>query len=264
MSDQGASVGLVIRQGHDRDPVAGAVVRAVAGPLVAAGKRFVTRSVPDEDAELRVYRLWARTGGVAGVILFEVTADDPRPPLLRQIDMPFVALAPSTLSVDFPAVVVDRAASSAALAAFLDGYPARRRVSVTGTAPAEPLGDELGADDAEAEVLRTDDIVGASVRLGVEARDRGRTVLIVDGDHDAVAVLSALQNADIRVPEDVALICRSDSLVCQSASLPITAIDRRGREIGAVLGEAAIRAIDDGVLHPISTPAPVVVARETT
>ncbi|WIB26006.1 substrate-binding domain-containing protein [Curtobacterium sp. MCSS17_015] len=264
MSDQGASIGLVIRQGHDRDPVAGAVVRAVAGPLVAAGKRFVTRSVADEDAELRVYRLWARAGGVAGVILLEVSRDDPRPALLRQIDMPFVALAPSTLPVDFPAVAVDRGASSAALAAYLDGYPAERRVSVTGTAPAEPFGDELGPDDTVTEVVRTDDVVGTCLRIGAEADGSGRTVLVVDGDHDAVAVLTGLRDAGLRVPEDVALVCRSDSLVCQSASLPITAIDRRGREIGAVLGEAAVRAVDHSVLPAVAMPAPVVVPRETT
>jgi DNA-binding LacI/PurR family transcriptional regulator len=264
MKDNGASVGLVIRQGHDRDPVAGAVVRAIAGPLVSAGMRFVTRSVPDQETELRVHRLWARAGGVAGVILFEVTANDRRPPLLRQIDMPFVALAPAALPVDFPSVVVDRSASSKALAAFLDGYPAQRRVSVTGTAPAEPFGDALDADDTETEVLRTNDIVGACVRIAAEAPDRGRTVLVVDGDHDAVAVLGALQVASVRVPQDVALVCRSDSLACQSASLPITAIDRRGRDIGALLGEAAIRTIQGTAFEPITTPPPAVVARETT
>lgn len=264
MTEQGASIGLIIRQGHDRDPVAGAVVRAIAGPLVAAGMRFVTRSVPDEETELRVYRLWARAGGVAGVILFDLTAEDPRPSLLRQIDMPFVALAPSGLAIDFPAVVVDRAASAAALAAFLASYSAHRQVFVTGTVPTAPLGDELEANGTEAEVLRTDDIVGTCVRLARGTRNRGRTVVVLDDDHEAVAVLSGLLDAGIRVPEDIALICRSDSLMCQSASLPITAIDRRGREIGAVLGEAAIRALNDSVLPPVTTPAPVVVARETT
>ena len=264
MNVEGASVGLVMSQGHDRDPVAGAIARAIAGPLVAAGRRFVTRSVPDQETELRTYRLWARAGGVAGVILLEVEADDPRPPLLRQIDMPFVALIPSTLSVDFPAVMVDRSASSVALAAFLAGHAAVRRVSVTGNAPAEPLGDELATDDADTEVIRTDDVVGTCVRVGREARERGRTVLVVDGDHEAVAVLQALQEASIRIPDEVGIICRSDSLVCQSASLAITAIDRRGREIGEVLGEAAIRAVNDGGLGLITTPAPVVVPRATT
>ena len=69
MTDQAASIGLVIRHGRDRDPVASAIVRAIAGPLLAAGMRFITRSVDDEESELRTYRLWARVGGIAGVIV---------------------------------------------------------------------------------------------------------------------------------------------------------------------------------------------------
>ena len=66
------------------------------------------------------------------------------------------------------------------------------------------------------------------------------------------------------MPEAVALICWSDSLVCQSASRPITAIDRHGREIGALLGTAALAAIHDDEMSAVAAPEPVVVVRETT
>src|SRR4051812_48501252 len=118
MTDQGASIGLVIRHDRDGDPVADAIVRAIAGPLVAAGMRFITRSVGDEESELRAYRLWARVGGIAGVILLGAIEDDRRIQLLRQIDMPFVALAPTSIEVDYPAVMVDATAAPAALTAF--------------------------------------------------------------------------------------------------------------------------------------------------
>jgi len=265
MTDQGVSVGLVILHGHDGDPVAGAIVRGIAGPLLEAGKRFITRSVSDEDSELRTYRLWARVGGVAGVVLLDVTERDRRIQLLRQIDMPFVALVPETLEVDFPAVTVDAAAASAALAAFLDTHPARRRVHVTSLHVCAPFGGEDGSDDHVTELLQTADIVGDAVRLGEQAVETGPMALIIDRDHDAVAVLGALEERGVRVPEDVALICWGDSLVCQSASRPITAIDRRGREIGALLGSAAIGGMQDGARSSsVAAPAPVVVVRETT
>ena len=112
MTDQAASIGLVIRHGRDRDPVASAIVRAIAGPLLAAGMRFITRSVDDEESELRTYRLWARVGGIAGVIVLGAREEDARIRLLRQIDMPFVALAPAAEDADYPAVTVDAAAST--------------------------------------------------------------------------------------------------------------------------------------------------------
>lgn len=262
MTDQGASIGLVIRHDHDGDPVADAIVRAIAGPLVAAGVRFITRSVTDEESELRTYRLWARVGGIAGVILLGAADRDARIELLRQIDMPFVALAPTSIGVDYPAVTVDATAASTALAAFLDTRPAARWVYVTALPIPEPFGLDGDASDHAIEIVQTDDVVGTSVLIGANASSP--MVVVVDDDHDAVAVLGGLEENGARVPDDVALICWSDSLECQSASRPITAIDRRGREIGALLGAAAIAAIHNDEVCTVAAPEPVVVVRETT
>jgi DNA-binding LacI/PurR family transcriptional regulator len=264
MTDAGESIGLVIRHGRDGDPVADAVVRAIAGPLLAAGLRFVTRSVTDEETELRTYRLWARVGGIAGVILLGVAEPDARIRLLRQIDMPFVALAPASTAVDYPAVTVNATAASTALAGFLDTHHSGRCVYVTSQRVPEPFGTDAAADDPAIEIVHADDVVDESVRLGAQASEAAPIALVVDSDHDAVAVLGALEAQGIRVPEAVALICWSDSLVCQSASRPITAIDRRGREIGTELGLAAIAAIHDESFGSVAAPAPVVVIRETT
>jgi DNA-binding LacI/PurR family transcriptional regulator len=264
MTDAAASIGLVIRHGRDRDPVASAIVRAIAGPLLSAGMRFITRSVGDEESELKTYRLWARVGGIAGVIVLGAAEDDRRIRLLRQIDMPFVALAPAAVEADYPAVTVDAAAASRALAAYLAAHPAGRRVYVTGQLQPEPLVVDAGSADRPIETVQTADVVAEAVRVGADSSAANRTVLIFDNDHDAVAALDALQEHGIPVPDAVALICWSDSLVCQSASRPITAIDRHGREIGALLGSAAIAAIHHGDVRPVAAPEPVVVVRETT
>lgn len=266
MTDQAASIGLVIRHDRDRDPVASAIVRAIAGPLLAAGMRFITRSVDDDESELRTYRLWARVGGIAGVIVLGAAEADARLHLLRQIDMPFVALAPAAVAPDYPAVTVDAAAASRALAAYLSAHPARRRVYVTGQPTPDQLVIDAGAgpDERGIETLQTADVLGEAVRIGSESSADAPTALLFDSDHDAVAALDALQEHGIPVPDAVALICWSDSLVCQSASRPITAIDRHGREIGALLGTAALAAIHDDDFRPVAAPEPVVVVRETT
>ncbi|WP_285114491.1 substrate-binding domain-containing protein [Leifsonia sp. fls2-241-R2A-40a] len=264
MTDTAASIGLVIRHGRDRDPVASAIVRAIAGPLLAAGMRFITRSVDDEDSELRTYRLWARVGGIAGVIVLGAVEADARIRLLRQIDMPFVALAPAVAEPDFPAVTVDAAAASRALAAYLAAHPARRWVYVTGKLTPEPLVSEAGSGERTIETVQTPDVVGAAVRIGEESSSENPTALVFDSDHDAVAALEALEERGVPVPAAVSLICWSDSLVCQSASRPITAIDRHGREIGSLLGTAALAAIHDDDFRPVAAPEPVVVVRETT
>lgn len=264
MTDASASIGLVIRHGRDRDPLASAIVRSIAAPLLAAGMRFITRSVDDEESELKTYRLWARVGGIAGVIVLGADDADARIRLLRQIDMPFVVLAPADGDLDYPAVTVDAAAASHALVAYLDAHPARRWVYLTSQLVPEPLVGDAGTGSRTIETLQTIDIVGEAVRIGGESSAENPTALIFDTDHDAVAALDALQDAGVAVPESVALICWSDSQVCQSASRPITAIDRHGREIGALLGEAALAAIHDGDGRPIAAPEPVVVVRETS
>ncbi len=262
MADEGRSIGLVIRHDRDRDAVGDAVVRAIAGPLLAAGMRFVTRAARDEESELRTYRLWGRVGGIAGVILLDADDDDPRIRLLRAIDMPFAALTRVAGPTDFPAVTIDEAAASSALAGYLAAQPAARRVYVTSRGASEPLDD--GTDPARLEVVHADDVVSEAVRIAEQATPSSPVALVVDVDRDAVAVLNELEERGIRVPGTVSLICWSDSLLCQSASRPITAIDRHGREIGAVLGAAALAAIRNEAFVAVPAPPPIVVARETT
>ncbi|MEV8213842.1 substrate-binding domain-containing protein [Leifsonia sp. NPDC077715] len=264
MTDASASIGLVIRHGRDRDPLASAIVRSIAAPLLAAGMRFITRSVDDEESELKTYRLWARVGGIAGVIVLGADDADARIRLLRQIDMPFVVLAPADGELDYPAVTVDASAASRALVAYLDAHPARRWVYVTSQLEPEPLVAEVALGERTIETVQATDVVGEVIRLGAESSVDDPVALVFDTDHDAVAALDALQEHGIPVPDAVALICWSDSLVCQSASRPITAIDRHGREIGALLGSAALAAIHDGGVRPVAAPEPVVVVRETS
>jgi DNA-binding LacI/PurR family transcriptional regulator len=161
-------------------------------------------------------------------------------------------------------VLVDATAAWTALTAFLHTHGAGRWVYVTGQQVPEPFGLEGDASDRAIEIVHTDDVVGESVRVGAQATAASPTALVVDDDHDAVAVLAALEEHGVQVPGSVALICWTDSLVCQSAGRPITAIDRRGREIGALLGAAAIAAIHDDDFSTVAAPEPVVVVRETT
>lgn len=261
MADQGMSIGLVVRRDHDGGPVADAIVRAIAGPLIAAGLRFITRSVSDEESELRTYRLWARVGGIAGVILLGVSDEDARIRLLRQIDMPFAALAPTSTDVDYPAVVVESTAAAAALLDYLGADRPGRWVYVTDQPDAEPFLARDGATGPSVATVRTEDVVRESV--GVAGERESGTTLVVDDDVDAVLLLGALEADGLAVPDDVALVCWSDSLICQSASRPITAIDRRGREIGALLGAAAIAAVNGDDFGIVTAPAPRVVVRET-
>lgn len=276
MTDVGAAIGLVVRHGRESDPLASAIIRAIAGPLVAAGLRFITRSVDDEEAELRAYRLWARVGGIAGVIVLGTTDDDPRIRLLRQIDLPFVALTRADLDVDYPAVTVDAAAAANALIGYLHGHDARRWVYVTTDELGEPFVEDSPASDLPEEartfeLVRSADVVAEAVAIGVGSAGSGPAALVLDNDRDAVAVLNALQDLGVAVPDAVSLICWSDSLVCQSASPPITAIDRHGREIGELLGAAAIAAVQAAdrpdrtdAAPRIPAPAPLVVERQTT
>jgi len=264
MATDGNSIGLVVRTGEDGDALVDAVMRAIAVPLLAADLRFVTRAVPDLEAELRTYRLWGRVGGVAGVIVIGATDGDERLRVLTQIDMPFAALTRVAENVSYPAVTIDATAASRALVTFLETQGARRRLYVTSQSSPEPFPELIDGIDAPVEVVVTYDVRSESLHRAELASKADPIVMVLDEDEDAVALLDALYERGIPVPDAVSLICWSDSLLCQSARLPITAIDRHGREIGALLGAAALAAIHGVDFGAVLAPQPIVVARETT
>ena len=65
------------------------------------------------------------------------------------------------------------------------------------------------------------------------------------------------------MPEDVAVLCWTDSVLCQSAQPMITAVNQRASELGALLGDCLVRAAASEAPVIIRAPEPFLVVRES-
>jgi DNA-binding LacI/PurR family transcriptional regulator len=118
--------------------------------------------------------------------------------------------------------------------------------------------------DVQVDVVRTEldpDAVVAAVRPRVAT---GPLTLVLDDDEVAVAVIDALQEQALRVPEDVGVVSWTDSVLCQSNDPTVTAINGRADEVGTLLGRCLLQAAGAPGAIVLTAPPPFVVARAST
>lgn len=262
------AIGLAVPAGSVDDHYVAALVDALAGPVIEAGMNLITRFVADESEEEKIYRHWASTGGVAGVVLLRAQHRDPRVPLLRTLGFPLAAVVDATQEADFPAVVVDVNASVSVLRAFLATRPHRRTAYLVGTVRGSArfraaAFDAIAAEDDAVDVIRIENSAEAAVTASAGVLVDGPATLVFDSDVHAAAVLETMRGRGLEVPDDVAIVSWTYSSLCQSASRSITAINRRGGEVGALLGAQLLRAVAGQPVARVVAPEPFIVIGES-
>lgn len=268
LGDDMKRVGLAIPAISIDDRFVATLVHALANPLIRDGVSLVTKVVQDRRAEEQLYHHWARAGGIADVALLGVGQNDARVDLLRSHEFPIAAVVDTTVGTDFPTVVVDFDSSIEVLRAFLEVRPHRRTVYITSVEEGAALSARVAATahaehDGLFEVVRADSSVDAVTAAASASAEDGPVTLVFDSDVHAVAALTEFQSRDIRVPHEVGIVSWTNSALCQSASKSITAIDRRGSQIGALLGVRMLGAIAGDRQTHDRAPRPFVVLGET-
>ncbi|WP_298460744.1 substrate-binding domain-containing protein [uncultured Cellulomonas sp.] len=262
-----SAIGLAVRASSMEDHFVTTLVGALADRLIAARMMLVTRVVADDAAEDHLYRHWAQVGGVAGVALLGTRPDDARVRRLRTLGYPVAAVVDTLQTDDVPSVVVDLEASVAALRAFLAGRRHGRAVYVVAhedqdSAPARSVLESTAMGDSF-EVVHAPPGVDAAVAAALAALAAGPATLVFHSDVHAAAALSALRARGVRVPDDVAIVSWTNSTLCQSTNPSITAVNRRGAEIGALLGDRMLGALTGDTATIDRAPEPFVVVGET-
>lgn len=262
-----STIGLAVPARSMEDHFVTALVRALADRLIEAGTTLVTRVVRDDAAEEHLYQHWADVGGVAGVALLGVRTDDPRVPHLRSLGFPIAAVVDASQTDGFPAVVVDVDASIMVLRTFIAARGHGRAVYIVAhedrdTAPSRTVVEDTEMDDSF-DVVHTAHAVEAAVAAASTAVTGGPATLVFHSDVHAVAALTALRCRGLRIPEDVAIVSWTNSTLCQSTSPSITAVNRRGAEIGRLLGERMLGAVAGDMSTLDRAPRPFVVLGET-
>ncbi|RWZ64571.1 LacI family transcriptional regulator [Labedella populi] len=262
------AIGLAIPASRIDDRFVVALLNALPDPLIRDGVTLVTKVVRDDDEERRLYEHWAQVGGVSGVALLGVRPDDARIVRLRTLGFPIAAVIDSSVEADFPAVVVDFDAAIDVLRTFLAERPARRTLYISAveegsTTSARTVAAENAALGGLFEVVYVEHSVDAATAAASTAVADGPATLVFDSDVHAAAALSMFRSQGLEVPKDVSIVSWTNSALCQSASRSITAIDRRGSEIGVLLGERILGAIAGDDRTHDRAPRPFVVVGET-
>ncbi|KJQ52775.1 substrate-binding domain-containing protein [Microbacterium sp. SA39] len=257
-------IGLAIPAGSADDHFVAALVHSLAEPLIAEGLGLFTRVVHDNASEERMYRHWAESEGIAGVALLGAGRHDPRAGLLDMLGLPFVAVVDAGDSGDFSSIVVDVAASVTVVADFLQGRGHDRVVYIVGPTDSFTARSRAAVASERFEVVNTDRASDAAVIAALSVVEKEPATLLFDSDVHAAAVLAAFSARGIRVPDDVAIVSWTDSSLCRSTSPSITAVNRRGSEIGALLGARMLKAVDGAPAGSDDAPHPFVVLREST
>ena len=263
---QMTGVGLVLVRDALDDRLTGAILQELGDSLAEAGVRLVTRVVESAEEELRVYDAWKSSGSVDAVALFGLGSNDDRIPLLQRLDLPFAALADAQQVDGFSAVVIDTAASVELVRRHLADSGRGRAVYVAGPEGANtPDGRVAAIARAGAspaiEVIRSRP--DAIVQDALDALGTEPTELLIDSDVAAVSLVAALIASGKKVPEDVAVLCWTDSVLCQSAQPMITAVNQRASELGALLGDCLLRAAASEAPVIIRAPEPFLAMRES-
>jgi len=254
------NIGLVMvrePQERAREPFYAAVTAGIESATSARGRelliRFVEGGLPEE---IEVFRSWSHQRRVDGVVLLDMHDDDPRPPALAAMEMPFSVLGGYTGSEDFVNVLRSEADDARTVLDHLErhGYDGviqlvgptsfhheRRRVDLVSTLCAErgmPHAHLSGTYSIE---FGTEGLAGSPLDLS------SRPAVIASSDLIAVGALRAARARQVVIPEELGLVSWDDSLIAQVASPSLTALSRDAFGMGRLAGDLLLEHLDGEV-----------------
>ncbi|HWC78808.1 MAG TPA: LacI family DNA-binding transcriptional regulator [Pseudonocardiaceae bacterium] len=232
---------------------------------------FTMAQGPTAEAEL--YREWWAQRRVDGVFLVDLQINDSRVPLLEDLGLPTVVVGSPRGSGSLPAVWTDDGRSAEMVVEYLVGLGHRRLARVTGMAH---YWHTKIRTDAFAAVARRHGVSATFVEAdytsehGAEAtRELLRapeppTAILYDNDVMALAGLTVVQRAGLRVPADVSIVAWEDSALCELVHPSLTALHRDIPAHGAQAARQLIALTRHVRLIDLRDPSPVLVRRAST
>lgn len=264
------NVGLVIVQPNYSFGAEAFYMEAIAGierTLSQHGKNLLLRTINDPAAEPGIYEEWGKEGRVDAVILFDPVVDDVRRDLLAALQLPFFAfgevdatgLSMGLLAAEESRLIADHLADMGhEQLLFIGGPPnlvheVERRKGLF----------HASEDDAMTVIaVETDySLEMGRQRLLENLDDLEFTAVVASNDILAIGALDGLRS---RRRRDVAVVSWDDSLLCQHACIPVTALARHIDELGQVAaGWLLERAYGIEVAEVVRTPSKLVPRRSS-
>jgi LacI family transcriptional regulator, repressor for deo operon, udp, cdd, tsx, nupC, and nupG len=236
---------------------------------------LVTEVVESPDAEAVAYRRLALDGRVDGMVIADLREGDPRFALVREAGLAYVSLGRQPEPTTMPVLVDDEAPAIADVVAHLAGLGHSRVAQVAGpqtNAPARLRRElyqkylrEHGIDDSvwiESDYTAAGGKAATTRLLGDGDRP---TAIIYSNDLMAVAGMSVIYAAGLRVPDDVSIVGWDDITVSQYLHPALSTISQHPFDDGRIAAQLLLEAIDGKKFsEPVWTPDPRFIPREST
>jgi LacI family transcriptional regulator len=228
---------------------------------------------PDPDAYLRR----CRDDGVSGVILHGFTTEDARVSKLLEAGIPCIGLDDIGLALNLGHVSSDNVGGALEAVRHL-GAVGRRRIATIHAPLSHAVGGErllgfrIGLEElglpcppeylAEADFFLYD---GEKAMEQLLALDERPDAVFAASDVMAIGAMSAIEKADLRVPEDIAIVGYDDSPYATLVSPQLTTVRQDAPAQGIAAAEGLLRMIIDPAASPVELVVPVeLIVRESS
>ena len=265
------AVGLLLPRGPEdvgAEPYYMALLAGIESGLAEADTALMLRFVPGrDDADLRVYRQWHAEHRVDGVFLTDLRFDDPRPALLEGLGLPYLVHGGRRADTGWR---FGQEEEASLLVRHLAQLGHRSLLHVAGPpvlvheverirAVAAACGDAgIALETATTDYTHAG--AAAAVRTAFTPVSPA-TAVICSNDPMAVGALSALRS--LGLDRRTALVSWDDSVLCETATPSITAVQRRPYDAG----RASARLLLAGLRGEAPAAEPIhfrLVIRETS
>ncbi|RKN41262.1 LacI family DNA-binding transcriptional regulator [Streptomyces hoynatensis] len=242
--------------------------------LAERGLSVLFHVVTTHEEEIATYRRWAGRALVDAVVVVNLTADDRRPAVLRELGLPTVVAGawqgdqPGTAAVPTDDYQPVREAFSRLYAL---GH--RRIARVTGPAElvhtrtrTKALLDSCREAGIEPMLVEGDYSAESGARATAEllGRTPRPTAIVYDNDVMAVAGLGTAKELRVEVPGELSLLAWDDSTMCQLTTPALSAMRGDTYQYGMSVAQSALELIDEGEAARRWSPALGFVGRGTT
>lgn len=236
---------------------------------------MMLRVVSTLEQEMAVYRHWAASDRVDGVILVDPRIDDPRLRVLGDLGLPTVVVGEAAAELPLASsVVVENRDATADVVRWLVALGHRRLARVAGPPQVQHVvfrddgfrqtGEHLGVETMP--IIRSDfsaDSGATATRQLLSARPPP-TAIVFDNDVMAAASLSVCRELGYDVPRDLSLVSWDDSVLCRMARPTITALTRDVAAFGKAVATELLSLVRGGQPETISADRPLLQPREST
>jgi DNA-binding LacI/PurR family transcriptional regulator len=242
--------------------------------LAARSYALTLQVVSSPDEEIEVYRRWWGERRIDGVILTDLREDDPRIPVLQELELPAVMLGGPADTGAIPQLWSDDTGAMTEAVRYLAALGHRRIARVSGltsllhtqarTRAFLDAGAELGLEGTVTVQADYTGEEGGRVTRRLLIGTPRPTAIIYDNDVMAVAGLAAAQEMGLSVPADLSIVAWDDSLLCRLVHPPLTTLSRDIPGYGAHAARQLLKVIDGEPVDSAEGSAAHLTARGST